>query len=96
MRLITLVVETVGMAHWGTPEEVAAAIVFLASPAARFITGAILAVDPHVEEMITMFQVNGAMIHVDPDGATLGYDDVFTRIMTAAWSRTHDRPVAFG
>jgi 3-oxoacyl-[acyl-carrier protein] reductase len=28
-----------------TPEEVAAAIVFLASPAARFITGAILAVD---------------------------------------------------
>jgi NAD(P)-dependent dehydrogenase (short-subunit alcohol dehydrogenase family) len=33
------------MARWGTPEEVAAAIVFLASPAARFITGAILAVD---------------------------------------------------
>ncbi len=33
------------MARWGTPEEVASAIVFLASPAARFITGAILAVD---------------------------------------------------
>jgi len=33
------------MARWGTPEEVAAAVVFLASPAARFITGAILAVD---------------------------------------------------
>ena len=33
------------MARWGTPEEVAAAIVFLASPGARFITGAILAVD---------------------------------------------------
>jgi NAD(P)-dependent dehydrogenase (short-subunit alcohol dehydrogenase family) len=33
------------MARWGTPEEVAAAIVFLASPAARFITGAILPVD---------------------------------------------------
>ena len=27
-----------------------------------------------------MFQVNGAMIYVDPDGKCLGYDDVFTRI----------------
>ena len=33
------------MARWGRPEEVAAAAVFLASPAARFVTGAILAVD---------------------------------------------------
>ena len=33
------------MARWGTPEEVAGAVVFLASPAARFVTGAILAVD---------------------------------------------------
>ncbi len=33
------------MARWGTPEEVADAVVFLASPAARFVTGAILAVD---------------------------------------------------
>ena len=33
------------MARWGTAEEVAAAIVFLASPAARFVTGAVLAVD---------------------------------------------------
>jgi quercetin dioxygenase-like cupin family protein len=39
-----------------------------------------LVVDPDVEEMITMFQVNGAMIYVDPDGRCLGYDDVFTRI----------------
>jgi NAD(P)-dependent dehydrogenase (short-subunit alcohol dehydrogenase family) len=33
------------MARWGTPEEVAGGIVFLASPAARFVTGAILTVD---------------------------------------------------
>jgi hypothetical protein len=37
-------------------------------------------VDPHVDEMITLFQVNGAMIYVDPDGNAVGYDDVFTRI----------------
>ncbi len=39
-----------------------------------------LVVDPHVEEMITLFQVNGAMIYVDPDGRSTGYDDVFTRL----------------
>jgi 2,4'-dihydroxyacetophenone dioxygenase len=39
-----------------------------------------LVVDPHTDEMITMFQVNGAMIYCDPDGHCTGYDDVFTRI----------------
>jgi 2,4'-dihydroxyacetophenone dioxygenase len=39
-----------------------------------------LVVDPHVDEMITMFQVNGAMIYCDPDGVCTGFDDVFTRI----------------
>jgi NAD(P)-dependent dehydrogenase (short-subunit alcohol dehydrogenase family) len=33
------------MARWGLAEEVAGAILFLASPAARFVTGAILPVD---------------------------------------------------
>ncbi len=27
-----------------------------------------------------MFQVNGAMIYVDPDGVVQGYEDVFTKI----------------
>ena len=39
-----------------------------------------LVVEPDVEEMITLFQVNGVMIYVDPDGAVLGYEDVFTKI----------------
>lgn len=39
-----------------------------------------LVVDTDVPEMMTMFQVNGAMIYVDPDGAVLGYEDVFTKI----------------
>lgn len=39
-----------------------------------------LVVDEGVEEMITLFQVNGAMIYVDPDGRTMGYEDVFTKI----------------
>lgn len=33
------------MGRWGTPEEVADGVVFLASPAARFVTGVILAID---------------------------------------------------
>jgi len=33
------------MGRWGTPEDVADAIVFLCSSGARFITGAVLAVD---------------------------------------------------
>ena len=39
-----------------------------------------LVVEADVPEMITLFQVNGAMIYVDPDGAVLGYEDVFTKI----------------
>jgi 2,4'-dihydroxyacetophenone dioxygenase len=39
-----------------------------------------LVVEADVPEMITLFQVNGAMIYVDPDGKVLGYEDVFTKI----------------
>lgn len=39
-----------------------------------------LYVPEDVEEMITMFQVNGIMYYVDPWGAAMGYEDVFTKI----------------
>ena len=29
--------------------------------------------------MITLFQVNGSLMYVDPQGNATGYDDVFTR-----------------
>ncbi|MGN6672623.1 MAG: SDR family oxidoreductase, partial [Thermomicrobiales bacterium] len=36
---------TVPLGHFGAPEDVAAAVAFFASPAARYITGQVLAVD---------------------------------------------------
>ena len=33
-----------------------------------------------VKKMITLFQVNGEMHHVDPWGKQFGYEDVFTKI----------------
>ena len=36
-----------------------------------------LVVPRDVGEMVTFFQVNGAMVYVDPQGKTLGYEDVF-------------------
>ena len=39
-----------------------------------------LVVPEDVEEMITLFQVNGVMYYVDPWGKPLGYEDVFTKI----------------
>jgi hypothetical protein len=39
-----------------------------------------LVVPEGTAEMITFFQVNGAMIYVDPWGAVLGYEDVFAKI----------------
>ena len=39
-----------------------------------------LVVPDDVEEMITFFQVNGVMIHVDPWGEATAYEDVFTKI----------------
>lgn len=39
-----------------------------------------LVVDDDVAEMITLFQVNGAMIYVDPDGRVTAFEDVFSKI----------------
>ena len=52
-----------------------------------------LVVDAGVPEMITMFQVNGAMIYVDPDGAVQGFEDVFTKIDLC---RKHYTAMGFG
>jgi len=39
-----------------------------------------LVVPEDVDEMVTLFQVNGVMIYVDPQGGVLDYEDVFTKI----------------
>jgi len=39
-----------------------------------------LVVDPPCTEMITFFNVNGAMVYVDEKGETIGYEDVHTKI----------------
>jgi len=52
-----------------------------------------LVVPEDVSEMITYFQVNGAMIYVDPDGRELGYDDVHTKLELA---RKHFAAVGLG
>jgi 2,4'-dihydroxyacetophenone dioxygenase len=44
-------------------------------------------------EMVTLFQVTGSLIYVDPNGACTGYDDVFTRIEKA---RAHYAKVGLG
>ena len=33
------------LGRWGTPEDIAGPVLFLASPAARFVTGVVLPVD---------------------------------------------------
>jgi 2,4'-dihydroxyacetophenone dioxygenase len=39
-----------------------------------------LIVPEDCEEMVTFFNIAGAMIYLDPDGAQTGYEDVFTKI----------------
>ncbi len=54
-----------------------------------------LVVDPlsGSEEMITFFNIHGAMIYLDEAGQTTGYEDVFTKI---ALCRAHYENVGLG
>ena len=52
-----------------------------------------LVVDEGVDEMITMFNVNGAMSYVDESGKTVAYEDVFTKIEMC---RSHYEKVGLG
>ncbi len=52
-----------------------------------------LVVDEGVEEMITFFNISGAMIYVDEDGRQTAYEDVHTKI---AMCRDHYRNVGLG
>jgi len=44
-------------------------------------------------EMITFFNIHGAMVYVDEAGQTTGYEDVFTKI---AMCRAHYAAVGLG
>ncbi len=46
-----------------------------------------------VQEMITFFNIHGAMIYLDEQGNTTGYEDVFTKI---AMCRQHYTDVGLG
>src|SRR5207247_2125688 len=39
-----------------------------------------LVVDADVAEMITFFNISGAMIYLDQEDRTIGYEDVYTKI----------------
>ena len=52
-----------------------------------------LVVDEGVDEMITMFNVNGAMLYLNEDDETVGYEDVFTKINMC---RSHYEEIGLG
>jgi quercetin dioxygenase-like cupin family protein len=52
-----------------------------------------LVVPEDCTEMVTMFQVTGALVYVEPDGRAIGYDDVFTRLEK---TRAHYESVGLG
>lgn len=52
-----------------------------------------LVVEDNVEEMMTLFHVQGALIYVDAEGKQTGYDDVHTKLELA---RNHFRQCGLG
>lgn len=52
-----------------------------------------LVVPDGVDEMITLFHVTGGYTYVEPDGAAVGYEDVFTKLEAA---RRHYEAVGVG
>lgn len=52
-----------------------------------------LVVPDDVEEMVTLFHVTGGYTYVDPDGAALGYEDVYTKLDNA---RRHYAAIGLG
>jgi 2,4'-dihydroxyacetophenone dioxygenase len=52
-----------------------------------------LVVDEGVEEMITFFNISGAMVYVDEEGRATHYEDVHTKI---AMCRNHYRTAGLG
>jgi quercetin dioxygenase-like cupin family protein len=52
-----------------------------------------LIVDEGVPEMITFFNIKGAMIYLDPEGRLVGYEDVFTKVEMC---RRHYEAVGLG
>jgi 2,4'-dihydroxyacetophenone dioxygenase len=52
-----------------------------------------LVVPDDVDEMITFFHNSGGYTYVDPQGAAIGYEDVFTKIEAA---RRHYRAIGLG
>ncbi|MEV8366427.1 2,4'-dihydroxyacetophenone dioxygenase family protein [Streptomyces niveus] len=66
-----------GKWHYHEHDWVAEAGHFVYEPPGEIHT---LAVPPDCDEMITFFNITGAMAYVDGNGVQIGYEDTFTKI----------------
>jgi 2,4'-dihydroxyacetophenone dioxygenase len=79
-----------GKWHYYEHDWVAEAGHFVYEPPGEIHT---LAVPDDCDEMVTFFNISGAMIYLDGDGIQNGYEDVFTKIEMA---RAHYEHVGLG